>query len=78
MSQDFWQVLYVLIYECLEHSLSFDEEKFNFSLMYRDGMVKMSETCEQFGGDINTINAQLDANAKSIDRVNSLLHQYQV
>lgn len=43
----------------------------------RDGMVKMSETCEQFGGDVNTINAQLDANGKSIDKVNSLLHQYQ-
>eukprot|EP00112_Aurelia_sp_Birch-Aquarium-sp1_P011318 Seg238.9 transcript_id=Seg238.9/GoldUCD/mRNA.D3Y31 product="Formin-binding protein 1-like" protein_id=Seg238.9/GoldUCD/D3Y31 len=42
----------------------------------RDGMVKMSETCEQFGGDIQTIRSQLDANAKEIDKVGSLLHQY--
>ena len=45
---------------------------------YRDGMVKMSETCEQFGGDIQTIRSQLDANAKEIDKASSLLHQYKV
>ena len=44
----------------------------------RDGMVKMSETCEQFGGDIQTIKSQLDANSKEIDKASSLLHQYQV
>ena len=41
-------------------------------------MVKMSETCEQFGGNLQTINSQLEENAKSIDKVNSLLHQYKV
>lgn len=52
------------------------EEQVNQLTKSRDGMVKISETCEKFGGDLQTIQSQLDANAKAIDKVNLLLHQY--
>ena len=51
---------------------------FRSTFNFRDGMVKISETCEKFGGDLQTIQSQLDANAKAIDKVNLLLHQYRV
>eukprot|EP00794_Sanderia_malayensis_P016039 gene16039-17661_t len=42
----------------------------------RDGMMKISDTVQQFGGDRQTIQSQLENNAKDVDRVNALLHQY--
>lgn len=41
------------------------------------GMVKLMENNAKFGGDTNTIQDQIDANQKEIDKVKPLLHQYQ-
>ncbi|XP_065068453.1 cdc42-interacting protein 4 homolog [Rhopilema esculentum] len=52
------------------------EDQVNQQTKSRDALVKMSETVAQFGGDMQTIQSQLDANAKEIDKFNHLLHQY--
>lgn len=41
------------------------------------GMLKIKETSEKFGGDIESIKGQIEANEKEMERVKSLLHQYQ-
>lgn len=53
------------------------EEQINQLNKTREGMVKISETCQQFGGDLQSIQSQLESNAKEIDKTNLLLHQYQ-
>lgn len=41
------------------------------------GLVKMLETCEKFGGDLDNIQNQITVNEKEIERIKPLLHQYQ-
>ena len=40
-------------------------------------MLKMADTCQQFGGDLQSIQGQIEDNAKEIDKANSVLYQYQ-
>lgn len=41
------------------------------------GMLKIIDTSKQFGGDIASIQGQIDVNEKELQRVKNLLHQYQ-
>ena len=43
----------------------------------KSGLIKMRETSEKFGGDMDTIQNQIDVNEKETERIKPLLHQYQ-
>lgn len=52
-------------------------EYFSFAF-YRAGMLKIQDTSKQFGGDNAAIEDQIAACDKELQRLRSLLHQYQV
>lgn len=52
------------------------EDQANQLEKQRAGMLKIADTSKQFGGDMASIQGQIDANEKDAERVRSLLHQY--
>ena len=45
---------------------------------FRAAIAKMTEVSMQFGGDMASLEAQLQENAKDLQKAQGLLYQYQV
>ena len=45
---------------------------------FRAAIAKMTEVSMQFGGDMASLEAQLQENAKDLQKTQGLLYQYQV
>ena len=43
----------------------------------KDGMLKMKETSEKFGGDLATIQSQIEENEREAEKIKPILAQYQ-
>ena len=53
------------------------QEQLNQTEKQKDGLVKMKETSEKFGGDLSSIQSQIDELERELERVKPILMQFQ-